>query len=69
MTTGHVQAAGARLAFRVDGAAGKPWLLLSNSLAADLRMWDDQIGLLTRTHRVLRYDTRGHGGSAQSCPA
>ena len=63
MTTGHVQAAGARLAFRVDGAAGKPWLLLSNSLAADLRMWDDQIGLLTRTHRVLRYDTRGHGGS------
>ena len=63
MTSGHVQSAGARLAFRVDGEAGRPWLLLSNSLAADHRMWDDQIAMLTRTHRVLRYDTRGHGAS------
>ncbi|MEY2957231.1 MAG: 3-oxoadipate enol-lactonase 2, partial [Pseudomonadota bacterium] len=49
MTSGHVQSAGARLAFRVDGEAGRPWLLLSNSLAADHRMWDDQIAMLTRT--------------------
>lgn len=54
------------LSARIDGADGKPWLLLSNSLAADLTMWDDQIALLTRTHRVLRYDTRGHGQSPAS---
>lgn len=64
MTRFTVDAGGVALSARVDGDAGKPWLLLSNSLAADLTMWDDQIGLLTRTHRVLRYDTRGHGQSA-----
>ncbi len=63
MTRITVQAAGAQLSAKVDGEAGKPWLLLSNSLAADLSMWDDQIGLFTRTHRVVRYDTRGHGAS------
>ena len=58
-----VDAQGARLSARIDGQQGKPWLLLSNSLAADLHMWDDQIDVLTPTHRVLRYDTRGHGSS------
>jgi 3-oxoadipate enol-lactonase len=51
------------LNLRVDGATG-PWVLLSNSLAADLTMWDDQIALLSQGRRVVRYDTRGHGGSA-----
>jgi len=63
MTRITVQTAGARLSAQVDGDEGKPWLLLSNSLAADLKMWDDQIGLFTQTHRVVRYDTRGHGQS------
>lgn len=58
-----VAAKGARLSAQVDGAEGKPLLLLSNSLAADLTMWDDQIPLFTQTHRVVRYDTRGHGQS------
>jgi 3-oxoadipate enol-lactonase len=59
----RVPSAGITLSATVDGAEGKPWLILSNSLAADLTMWDDQIALLTRTHRVIRYDTRGHGQS------
>ncbi|WAJ26391.1 alpha/beta fold hydrolase [Antarcticirhabdus aurantiaca] len=62
--TRMVESNGARLNVRVDGDAGKPWLLLSNSLAADLTMWDDQLAWLTRTHRLVRYDTRGHGGSS-----
>lgn len=37
--------------------------MLSHSLATDLTMWDAQIEALTRRHRLLRYDTRGHGGS------
>lgn len=57
----------AELNARVDGVEHLPWLVLSNSLAADLTMWDDQIADFTRTHRVLRYDTRGHGRS--SAPA
>ena len=48
---------------RIDGPEGAPWIILSNSLGADLTMWDDQIGLLTQKYRVLRYDQRGHGAS------
>ncbi len=47
----------------LDGDPGKPWIVLSNSLGADLSMWEPQLDLLTRSYRVLRYDTRGHGGS------
>ncbi|MEP9353527.1 alpha/beta fold hydrolase [Xanthobacter sp. KR7-65] len=58
---------GADLAVRIDGDAGKPWMVLSNSLACTLESWRFQMELLTRTHRVLRYDTRAHGAS--SAPA
>jgi 3-oxoadipate enol-lactonase len=34
---------------------------MSNSLAADLTMWDGQAETLAQTFRVIRYDTRGHG--------
>lgn len=49
---------------KLDGAEGAPFIVLSNSLGADLSMWDAQIETLTRKYRVLRYDTRGHGGSS-----
>jgi 3-oxoadipate enol-lactonase len=38
-------------------------VVLSNSLGTTLEMWDPQAGVLTRDHRVLRYDLRGHGRS------
>jgi 3-oxoadipate enol-lactonase len=41
-------------------------ILLSNSLATTVAMWEPQIPALTRTHRVLRYDHPGHGDSAPS---
>jgi 3-oxoadipate enol-lactonase len=37
--------------------------VLSNSLATNLAMWDEQARELGRAFRVLRYDQRGHGGS------
>lgn len=49
---------------RVDGPEDAPWIVLSNSLGANLHMWDDQMPLLTQHYRVLRYDVRGHGKSA-----
>lgn len=54
---------GVSLHTRVDGPDGAPWVVLSNSLGANLAMWDGQIDMLTRKYRVLRYDQRGHGGS------
>lgn len=47
----------------IDGPEGAPVLVLSNSLGTTLEMWDAQAARLARDHRVLRYDTRGHGGS------
>ncbi len=36
---------------------------LSHSLASSSVMWDPQIPVLYQNFRVLRYDTRGHGGT------
>lgn len=48
---------------RVDGTAGQPWLVFSNSLMTDLTLWDDQVAAFGAAFRILRYDQRGHGGS------
>ncbi len=54
------------LNYQLEGPAGAPVLLLSNSLGTDLQMWDPQIPALTRHFQVLRYDSRGHGRSLVS---
>ena len=55
---------GARIAYRYDGEARLPTLVLANSIGTTLHMWDAQIPALTRHFRVLRYDYRGHGASS-----
>jgi 3-oxoadipate enol-lactonase len=59
--TDTVHVNGIDIAYRFDGAEDAPVVTLSNSLAADLGMWDSQVEALAPTYRVLRYDTRGHG--------
>lgn len=54
---------GCRIAYRIDGPDNGPVLTLSNSIATNLHMWDRSIPALSRFFRILRYDTRGHGGS------
>lgn len=49
--------------YQIDGRPGKPWLMFSNSLGTDLEMWQAQVEFLKNDFRILRYDTRGHGGS------
>lgn len=46
------------------GLAQAPAVILSNSLGADLSMWDALADDLSHDYRVIRMDTRGHGGSA-----
>jgi 3-oxoadipate enol-lactonase len=55
---------GCRIAYRLDGTADKPVLVLSNSIGTAMSMWDGQIPELSRQFRVLRYDFRGHGASS-----
>jgi 3-oxoadipate enol-lactonase len=47
----------------IEGPADAPTLMLSNSLGTNLHMWDPQMPELTQHFRVVRYDSRGHGGS------
>lgn len=54
---------GARIAYRFDGRDGAPVLMLSNSIATSLHMWDGVMPDLAEHFRVLRYDTRGNGAS------
>jgi 3-oxoadipate enol-lactonase len=56
---------GIEINYEIEGSG--PWLTLSHSLACDLHMWDEQMPALTKQFKVLRFDTRGHGGS--SAPA
>jgi|SRR4051794_2842929 3-oxoadipate enol-lactonase len=46
----------------VTGPLGADVVVLSNSLGAELGMWDRQLEAL-RDYRVVRYDLRGHGRS------
>ena len=58
-----ITANGISMNYTLDGPAGAPVVTLSHSLATDLSMWEPQMKALTARYRVLRYDTRGHGGT------
>lgn len=60
-----IKANGIDINYLVEGEG--PWLTLSHSLACNLHMWDEEAKRLSDRYQVLRYDTRGHGGS--SAPA
>lgn len=55
---------GQTIHYRLDGDEGRPVLLFSNSLGTDLTMWDGNMPAALHHFRVLRYDSRGHGGSS-----
>lgn len=64
----RVDVGGCKLRVLVEGKEGAPWLVLSNSIMADLHVWDAQIDALRDKFRILRFDTRGHGGSDAGTP-
>ncbi|MBR0898912.1 3-oxoadipate enol-lactonase [Bradyrhizobium tropiciagri] len=55
----------AGVALEVEAAppSENPVLVLSNSLGANLGMWDEVIAGMSADVRILRYDSRGHGKS------
>jgi len=59
----QVEANGIEFNIKIDGHRGSPWLVLSNSLATNLTMWDRQVEAMRDRFRILRYDQRGHGDS------
>lgn len=59
----RIAANGIGMSYKLEGPAGAPVVMLSNSLLTDYGMWDLQVPALTRKYRLLRYDARGHGGT------
>lgn len=55
---------GTRLAWRVDGPAGAPAIVLCNGIACDDGHWSLVWRTLARRYRVVRWHYRGHGRSA-----
>jgi 3-oxoadipate enol-lactonase len=55
---------GVSIHYQITGDASLPTLVLSNSLGANLAMWEPQVNALASRFRLLRYDTRGHGKSS-----
>lgn len=51
------------LHYKLEGTPNSPVLIFSNSLGSDMGMWDELVPFLLPYFRVLRCDTRGHGGS------
>jgi 3-oxoadipate enol-lactonase len=58
-----ITANGIAMNYTMEGPSNAAVVTLSHSLATDLSMWDTQATALARRYRVLRYDTRGHGGT------
>jgi len=54
---------GTKLWYQLEGSAGAPTIVLSNSLGTTAAMWDAQMPALLKHFQVLRTDTRGHGQS------
>ena len=60
----RIRANGIDVEYRIEGPPAAPVVMFSHPLAATLEVWDAQAAALTGRYRVLRYDARGHGGSA-----
>ena len=58
-----IEANGIQMNCELSGKKQAPVVVLSHSLACSMVMWRPQLDLLERDFQVLRFDTRGHGGS------
>lgn len=59
----NIEANGIQINYEWSGQKQAPVVVLSHSLACSMVMWHPQLEMLESRFRVLRFDTRGHGGS------
>jgi 3-oxoadipate enol-lactonase len=52
-----------RLAYRLEGPADGPPVVLAPSLGTTMALWDGLAAVLEDRYRLIRLDLRGHGGS------
>jgi 3-oxoadipate enol-lactonase len=59
----QIYANGIQMGYQLSGKQGTPVIMMSHALGTSLAMWEYQLEALGLHYQVLRYDTRGHGGS------
>jgi 3-oxoadipate enol-lactonase len=60
--TGFAKFGQSEIYYEIAGSV-EPTVVLIHGGLLDCHMWDDQFELLSKTHRVLRYDASAHGRS------
>jgi 3-oxoadipate enol-lactonase len=55
---------GTTLNYEVEGPEGAPAIVVSHGIATSLEIWTEASAHLKSKYRVVRYDSRGHGGSS-----
>ena len=58
-----IKANGIQTNYVLSGKKDGPVVMMSHSLGSSVVMWEPQMAALEPHFRVLRYDTRGHGGT------
>jgi 3-oxoadipate enol-lactonase len=58
-----IRANGIQMNVEFSGKKDAPVVVLSHSLGSSMAMWGPQLKTMEPHYRVLRYDTRGHGGT------
>lgn len=61
--TQKINVGGLNIRFADEGPKSAPVVMMSHSLSAEIGMWSPQADALKDRFRVIRYDTRGHGGT------
>ena len=54
------------IALYAQGPVDKTPLIFIHGFPFSHEMWDPQIAIFSKTHRVVTYDVRGHGQTRQS---
>lgn len=58
-----VKANGITINYEAEGPEGAPVLMVSHGIATSNAIWAEVSALLRGKYRVIRYDSRGHGGT------
>jgi len=58
-----------KLAVTIDGPADAPVLVLANPIGTNVSTWSQQVPVLARQYRVIRFEYRGHGPAGAQSPA
>ena len=61
MSVDRIRVGDIEIAYRWDGAAEGPVVMMAHAMGTSHRIWDYQVPALADRYRLLRYDWRGHG--------